>query len=643
MSVGKQEPRHDSVRIRVDLTDPTATKHHAVFCYETTYFEWLPQVIPGDVLVLRNVQAGKYGNLNGRERRYRWTAYDPTTAQFKVPIWGTAPKEENGFSPFYESPPSEGTIRKCEEIANWALTRLDSGTNAETRNSAANAVAPSSRILHDLGALNTSLPGISGRKHLLLDEASGYFDCTVEIVGGGPGYGCYNLSVVDYTIPRGVYPNANREIPEAKRQYVLTIECSREAESPAVKLKVGSVYRIENVLAKTRKGYVQGSAIDNKFKELDVRAEPRDKALDALLRRKAELRFASAPSIREFDHRSLKNIDKEGHTTLIVEMVHGEPAPNDGNFYFIFVTDFTYNQPDLPHLDLLFNSPKPRSSHRLEHRILKIRLDNGQQQYGPEMQVGKAYRIVNASVRRNKKWIRGEFVATLGGAANLIHPLDEGSEEWKALQESKDRWRGVEPVQDLVDVEPEAPDFDLAKVPKKSFRPEGVAVAEWPPVCTMLARVVSMKPGYLHLEDCSPLYCSKCSYPLPKRDDSGKKYSTKKCPTCKVECTKRMLSFHVTVEEITSGLRFPVYVGISEEQTKLPLLQKLKQVTGSAKPGNLSVEFYHSLFERFMQRMVGDEESREAGESFLKHCAWMVYTVAKYDTTSVALCDYEKP
>lgn len=149
---------------------------------------------------------------------------------------------------------------------------------------------------------------------------------------------------------------------------------------------------------------------------------------------------------------------------------------------------------------------------------------------------------------------------------------------------------------------------------------------------------------------------------LPKRDDSGKKYSTKKCPTCKVECTKRMLSFHVTVEEITSGLRFPVYVGISEEQTKvlfksvhddlipdmhshpqLPLLQKLKQVTGSAKPGNLSVEFYHSLFERFMQRMVGDEESREAGESFLKHCAWMVYTVAKYDTTSVALCDYEKP
>lgn len=49
---------HAGVRIRVDLTDPTATKHHAVFCYETTYFEWLPQVIPGDVLVLRNVQVG---------------------------------------------------------------------------------------------------------------------------------------------------------------------------------------------------------------------------------------------------------------------------------------------------------------------------------------------------------------------------------------------------------------------------------------------------------------------------------------------------------------------------------------------------------------------------------------------------------
>lgn len=197
-------------------------------------------------------------------------------------------------------------MRKCKEIADWAQT-----------DDAVNVVAPTSTHVYDLAAVGTAFSAAAGRRHLLLEQAGpdvppqGFFDCTVEvsllvvvsylvipdssiwlqIVGGGPGGSGMNpthqnLSVVDYTVPKNVYPNGNQAIPEAYRKYVLTIECEKSAMKPALELQgqVGSFYRIENCRMKWRKGNVEGRLHTNTFKKLDVDARPRDEALDELLK-----------------------------------------------------------------------------------------------------------------------------------------------------------------------------------------------------------------------------------------------------------------------------------------------------------------------------------------------------------------------
>lgn len=98
------------------------------------------------------------------------------------------------------------------------------------------------------------------------------------------------------------------------------------------------------------------------------------------------------------------------------QLLHNDLNSPDG--HFIYVTDYTYN-PDLPTAVSTADCPN------LEHRVLKIKLDDAQAKISSDLRRGSMYIIRNVRIKRSNA-SRGMH-GCVGGEDTLILFLHDSS------------------------------------------------------------------------------------------------------------------------------------------------------------------------------------------------------------------------
>ncbi|KAF8136492.1 hypothetical protein EV363DRAFT_1319733 [Boletus edulis] len=470
-----------------------------VNCFQKKYLEWLPQVQKDDIVILRKLKVVEFNGLTatGYSDKLRWAVYDPLEHSIRPPNKGSAPEKEVI---------DEGMAKEleyCRQIGEWWKAKLE------------------------LEGQNVSIVRCSGtgKQHLLISEASpdhppkGFFNCTIEVLQKFDNpCGATIVYVTDYTENASVHPVQATWCPPELHGRVLQCSMWDNARNIAKMMNPGEYWYLHNIRARWNLNqYIEGTMqLAEKVTQLDqtkqLEAQPH---LRALLARKNEFE-SSVPSRSASLHIFPEMLfqDVEGSTSFlscVVELLHSDLSSRNG--HFIYVTDYTFN-PNLP-----ATVSTADWAHNLEHRVLKIKLDDVQANNSLGLMPGSMLIIHNLRVKHLDA--SGGIHGCLGGEDTLIlSSHDLSSHSAQTLQRNKERWKRENTLNGSHE---EA--HGLLRQSSKNLGNttlQEVLARPAPDVFRVLARAMDFFP--FSLEDACVLRCTRCETSPPP--------SFKRCPRC---------------------------------------------------------------------------------------------------------------
>ncbi|KAG8217634.1 hypothetical protein J3R82DRAFT_5787 [Butyriboletus roseoflavus] len=452
--------------------------------------------------------------------KLRWAVYDPLGHSIKPPSKGNAPENElldDGmsyeFSPFWEPFQDSIELQYCRQIGEWWKAR------------------------HELEGQNVSTVEYSRpppKQHLLISESSpdhpprGFFNCTVEVLQKFNNHGgATTVYVTDYTTSALIRSVQAPWCPPELSDCVLQCDMWDDARNIAKMMNPGEFWYLHNVRAKWNPShYMEGTMqLAEKVTQLDETKVETQPHLKALLARKKEFELnkssltSGSGSLHIFPDMLLQDV--EGSTTFftcIVEPLHFDLNSRDG--HFIYVTDYTYN-PDLP-----TTVSTADWAYNLEHRVVKIKLDDTQAKTSLDLRPGSMYIIHNLRIKRLN--VSGGMHGCLGGEDTLIVSLhDSSSHRAQALQRNKEKWQRENMLNVLTTLPNESHGETHGLLGQSSTILDNTTFQEVlarpaPSTFRVLARAMDFFP--FSLEDASVLRCTKCESSPPP--------SFKGCPRC---------------------------------------------------------------------------------------------------------------
>ncbi|KAF9227780.1 hypothetical protein BS17DRAFT_774296 [Gyrodon lividus] len=486
-----------------------------VICFQKKYLEWLPQVKKDDVVILRKLKISEFnGSLTatGFSDKLRWAVYDPTTHCIRPPIMGDAPEKEalgDGlgykFSPYWEPIEDSVELQYCRRIVGW-------WKDLQQRRS------------QDVTTVQCSRP--ARRQHLLISQASpelppnGFFSCTIEVLQKFDGNTeTSTVYVTDYTTNPCIHPVQATWCPPELSDHILQCEMWDDAKAIARTMNPGEYWYLHNVRAKWNPNhYMEGKIrLAEKITQLDetkLRAQP---YLAALLARKKDFEEnrkspAGSGSSHIFPDTLFQDVDeKTSFFTCTVELLHVDF--NSGGNPSIYVTDYTFNH------DLPATLSTADWAHGLDHRVVRIKLDDAQARNSQDLTTGSLYTMRNLRLYRcaNTPGAYGR----LGGEDRLITPLrDLLSHHAQMLRKNKDKWRREIM---LIGLSAATPMLDAS-----ATHLDGSTIQQLlsGPAHTNTFRIVARAVDYFPfcLEDACVLRCTKCTFDVPPY--------LKGCPRC---------------------------------------------------------------------------------------------------------------
>ncbi|KAF8422592.1 hypothetical protein L210DRAFT_979877 [Boletus edulis BED1] len=474
-----------------DSSRPSVT----VNCFQEKIPEWLPQVNQGDVVVLQKLKVIEFNgalSLIGYADKLCWAVYDPLTCSIRSPDNNPAPGKHGvndlmggRFSPYLELPRDGIELEHCQQIAGWWKARLES---------------------------DEPPPFQPRRRHLLISEASpdlapgGFFDCTVlQKFHNGQATTVY---VTDYTVNPFIYPIKAAWCPTELCGYVLQCEMWDDARTIAEMMKPGEYWYLNNVRAKWNRyqhmeGTMQYAEKVQRLAADELEAQPR---MRDFLARKRGLVSVSTTAYPPSETLLQDVGETTGLFSFIVELLYKNTDLHDDPF--ICVTDYTYN-----HL-LPAIAPMVDCDHSLEHRVIKVRLDDAQVGFLSDIKPGSGLIIHNIAIKRSDG--AGTIQGYLSGADRLIHVLDMSGHHFQTLSRNKENW-----LSGIVPSGPKTVSLTKPSTPSTIPLCEALSLPA-PAVFTVFARIVDFFP--FDIMDASVLRCLRCHPSTPP--------TTNQCPRC---------------------------------------------------------------------------------------------------------------
>ncbi|KAF9246398.1 hypothetical protein BU15DRAFT_39557 [Melanogaster broomeanus] len=469
-----------------------------VTCFQKKYLEWLPQVKEGDVVILRKLKINEFnGDLRatGFSDKLRWAVYDPATHGIRPPAKGNVPDKEildDGlgyeFSPYWEPIKDSVELQYCCRIVEWWKTLQENRPQDVT---------------------TVQCSGPARKQHLLVSEASpdrppkGFFDCTVEVLQKFDSNNeATTVYVTDYTSNPSVHAVQATWCPPELSDRILQCEMWDSAKDIARIMNPGEYWYLHNIRAKWNPShYMEGTMqLAEKVAQLDEAKLEVQPHLRALLARKKEFEEnrkspAGSGSSHIFPHMLFQDVDENtSFFTCTAELLcvdfnsRGDPC--------IYVTDYTLNHM-LPAAISMADWAQG-----LDHRVVRIKLDDAQIKNSQDLTTGSLYTIRNLRVGRGTT--PGVY-GRLGGEDRLIIPLqDLSSHHAQMLRRNKESWRREIELNGLSTTtlpEPTA-HLDDSTIQQVLLSPTH------PDTFRIVARAVDYFP--FCLEDACVLRCTKC-------------------------------------------------------------------------------------------------------------------------------------
>ncbi|KZP21160.1 hypothetical protein FIBSPDRAFT_519794 [Athelia psychrophila] len=412
-------------------------------CFTRKYEQWLPSPQVGDVIILRGVKLGG-PTLVGYHDQLKWVIFNPEKSKLHHGEKGDAPESEgladgfgHEFSPFWDAQGPELTA--CLRYADWwrAVSKI---------------VEKYAARVHQLGpedAPSYAARGSYGRVHRLITDASpdqqprGFFDCTVEIMKGFLNdNGVYSLYVTDYTPNSQMTPVQAEWCPPELGDRILKVEMWDSASALGQTMETGEYWFLRNCKMKvSRGGYLEGTMQEARgVVKLEESESDHHPHLAALLQRKSDCEQHNSERDLKFEHKLIGDVQVNGvqYFTCTVEMLHVDHNPN--GVPCCYITDYT-RHPDLPLI-----SETNDWARRLERRIVKVVLWDGQVDMAKNIETGSFYTIRNLRLLPSTT---GDYIqGRLGGAERLINKLRSGdstNERLATLLQNKQRWEEGHP------------------------------------------------------------------------------------------------------------------------------------------------------------------------------------------------------
>lgn len=497
-----------------------------VTCFQKKYVEWLPQVDRGDVVILRKLKISDFkGVLKaiGYSDKLRWAVYDHATYNTRPAKRGDAPEGEaidNGagyfFTPFWKPNEDGAELKYCRQLFIWR-EGLQEAERDVIRIQCAARPQKEHRLLSDVS------PDVS---------THGFFNCTVEILQTfSNDCGSQTVYVTDYTSNPRVYPVKPTWCSPALYDCVFPVEMWDEARDMAQLMHTGEYWYLYNVRARLNaSGYTEGKMrTSEKTIQLSADDAAKNPRLTALLARRKQFLECNGTDFHSsnfFPYKFLQDVDNESvFFSCAVEILSIDYACS--NDISIYATDYTFN-PNLPE-----RASTAEWAHGLDHRILRIKLDDVQAKMAREVHAGSFYKIMN--LRFIQKGNDSGNHGRLGGEDRLIFPLiNLESEYFPTLKANKEKWQrelvldGISltdaPTAELIvaQYEPTTRMSNTLPHTRDSTIHQVLTSPSCPSKFTVVARVVDFFPFFL--EEASVLRCMKCKSPPP--------LAHKACPKC---------------------------------------------------------------------------------------------------------------
>ncbi|KAL4067753.1 hypothetical protein J3A83DRAFT_4254123 [Scleroderma citrinum] len=515
------------------IVDPSIDSDHGlstggigVICFQKKYVEWLPQLKNGDIVILRRLKMTEFNGVLkaiGYSDKLRWAVYDHATNNIQPYNGGGVPEGEtmdNGvgyyFTPFWKPDVDGAELKYCKQLFTWQEGLQGTGRDVIRIQC---AVRPQ-------------------KEHRLLSEVSpdvapqGFFNCTVEVLQTfSHDCGSRTVYVTDYTCNPHVYSIKPTWCSPALYDCIFPIEMWDKARDMAQLMDAGEYWYLYNVQARWgRSGYMEGKMwTPEKITQVDEAKSDSYPHLKVLLARKKKFLEGGGPDFRSsnfFPYKLFQDVDKEsGFFSCAVAVLfidcdyHSDVS--------VYATDYTFN-PNLP--ERVSTAEWARG---LDHRILRIKLDDAQAKRVQEIHVGDFHRILNLRFIQ-----RGDNTTShgrLGGDERLILPLtDQDPDQCSTLKANKEKWKrelmldGISLVNAPSSESIEARSEPIARMPQPLPHTQDSTIQQVlsSPTCpskfTVVARVVDFFPFLL--EEASVLRCMKCESTPP--------VTHKACPKC---------------------------------------------------------------------------------------------------------------
>ncbi|KAG6336324.1 hypothetical protein ID866_2773 [Astraeus odoratus] len=441
----------------------------------------------GDDRISREQQISEFnGQLRaiGYTDKLRWAVYDPARNNARLIDRGNAPEGESTdggvgyfYTPFWKPSDEGAELKYCKQLSTWRDELQESGRDV-TR---------------------VQCPTRATKEHRLLSEVSpeiepgGFFNCTVEILQ------TFQNDCGSYTAT-GFHDR------------IMRIEMWDAAREMAQLMSPGEYWYIYNIQARWNGcGYVECKMwTADKVHQLEESETDKYPHLEALLGRKKNFAGSGGTEAHlpdTFPCTLLQDVDEESALfSCVVEILFVDHDSRDG--VSVYATDYTFN-PNLP--ERAFDAKWARG---LDHRVLRVKLDDAQARTVNDIVAGSFYKILNLRLIRRRD--SSSSHARLGGEERLIHPLHEvDHEQYATLKTNKDQWKR-ELELDGVSQTPEPGLAQNASVDQLRTLPRAVdstiEEALSSPTCpskfTVVARTVDFFP--FDLQDASVLRCMNC-------------------------------------------------------------------------------------------------------------------------------------
>ncbi|TFK42385.1 hypothetical protein BDQ12DRAFT_676116 [Crucibulum laeve] len=514
--------RKGELSCSVTLVDPSNTIVDQIFapegfrvnCFTKKYPQWLPQPVPGNVLIFHNVKLSLYnGNITGvgYSDKLQWAIYAPEKGEVHYGDQVNVPQSEGladgyglRFTPFFI--PSEEEIRYCLQMSDWWREVLKLRKEEEGK-------------ANYIGEVVSKPPGRITRQHRLVQDAGpniapdGYFDCTVQVLHGWQNdNGVYTLYVTDYTKNAEISSTHSGWCLPALSDYVLKMEMWDDASKMGLNMRTGEYYHINNArMVRSKGGYMEAKVTQTKIRQLQD-DDTDDMHLTALLERKKALGLQDIAS--SFEHRLIKDIEDNKFFDCTVEILHTVPATAN-KAAFIYVTDYT------SHPNLFATQLQEAWARRLEGHVAKIVLMDAQSTMAESVKIGSYYSIKKLRLKRSTTG--NQFQGFLGGNEPLIRMLNATNKENQHLADllkRKEEWQKDPSRPQIANPAPLIPVYkpEVTSIhDKRRIHTSIKDVKEnisCPEKFRIIARIVNLFPT--HHPESAVAFCTNCKNHLPK-------------------------------------------------------------------------------------------------------------------------------